>query len=154
MRLMLNWFPPLLFQRIKVMSISDDFLNVHMRARKSIWNRNLNGTIFGGTISSAADPTFPVMYWQALEHRGMALQSWLMAANARFLKPGAAHLDFHFRLSSDDIDSAQTELQERGKAVRTHEVQALDRDGQVCAEFELVTYLRLVRAGDKGLSGF
>lgn len=154
MRLMLNWFPPLLFQRIKVMSISDDFLHVHMRARKSIWNRNLNGTIFGGTISTAADPVFPVMYWQALEHRGLPLQSWLMAANARFLKPGATHLDFHFSLSEGDIDSAEEELERRGKAVRTHTAQALDLNGEVCAEFELVSYLRLLRSGDKDLSGF
>jgi acyl-coenzyme A thioesterase PaaI-like protein len=154
MRWMLNWFPPLLFQRIKVLSISDDFLHVHMCARKSIWNRNLNGTIFGGTISTAADPVFPVMYWQALEHRGLPLQTWLMAANARFLKPGATHLDFHFRLSEDDIDSAEEELERRGKAVRTHVAQALDHSGEVCAEFELVSYMRLLRAGDKDLSGF
>jgi acyl-coenzyme A thioesterase PaaI-like protein len=154
MRLMLNWYPPLLFQRIKVRGISTDFLHVRMRVRKSIWNRNLNGTIFGGTIYSGADPIFPVMYWQALERRGMALQTWLMATTARFKKPGATHLDFDFRLTAEDIDSAEEELLRRGKAVRTHTVAAVDLDGTVCAEFELVSYLRLLRSGDKDLSGF
>ena len=154
LRLMLNWFPPLLFQRIKVLKISDDFLHVRLRARHSLWNRNLNGTIYGGTIYSAADPMFPVMYWQALAHRGLALQTWLMATEARFVKPGATHLDFDFRLSEDDIDSAEEELNRRGKAVRTHSVKAVDADGMVCAEFELVSYLRLLRAGEKELCGF
>lgn len=154
LRLMLNWFPPLLFQRIKVREISADFLHVRLRAKKSIWNRNLNGTIYGGTIYSAADPVFPVMYWQALAHRGYSLQTWLMATEGRFVKPGATHLDFDFRLTSADIDSAEEELNRRGKAVRTHSVQAQDLSGNVCAEFELVSYLRLLRAGDKELSGF
>jgi acyl-coenzyme A thioesterase PaaI-like protein len=154
LRLMLNWFPPLLFQRIKVREISSDFLHVRLRAKHSIWNRNLNGTIYGGTIYSAADPVFPVMYWQALAHRGLALQTWLMATEARFLKPGATHLDFDFTLTSADIDSAEEELNRRGKAVRTHSVQARDLNGNVCAEFELVSYLRLLRSGDKELSGF
>jgi hypothetical protein len=77
-----------------------------------------------------------------------------MATQARFVKPGATHLDFDFQLTSADIDSAEEELKRRGKAVRTHAVQARDLHGQVCAEFELVSYLRLLRAGDKELSGF
>lgn len=154
LRWILNWFPPLLFQRIRVREISADFLLVRLRAKHSLWNRNLNGTIYGGTIYSAADPIFPVMYWQALAHRGYALQTWLMATEARFLKPGASHLDFTFRLTAADIDSAEEELQRRGKAVRTHSVQAVDQHGAICAEFQLVSYLRLLRSGDKELSGF
>ena len=154
LRLMLNGFAPLFFQRVRVREIRADFLHVRVRAKKSIWNRNLNGTIFGGTIYTAADPIFPVMYWQALEHRGHALQTWLMATKAQFIKPGATHLDFDFRLSVADIDSAEEELLRRGKAVRTHSVQAKDLHGHVCAEFELVSYLRLLRSGDKAMSAF
>lgn len=154
MRWMLNLYPPLFFQRIRVDHVADDFLTVRMRAKRSIWNRNLNGTMFGGTIYAAADPVFPLMYWQALARRGLDLQTWLMATHARFTRPAATDLLFEFRLTEDDLEQAQQSLQERGKAVRTHQVQAVDQDGQVCAELELVSYLRLLRQGEREVAGF
>ena len=54
----LNLFPPLLFNRISIKSISEDFKQVHVQIRYSWMNKNFNRTIFGGTISSAIDPTY------------------------------------------------------------------------------------------------
>ncbi|MHC4824221.1 MAG: PaaI family thioesterase [Planctomycetota bacterium] len=151
---MLNWYPPLLLQRVRVDRVSPDFLAIDVRAKRSLLNRNLNGTMFGGTIYAAADPVFPLMYWQALARRGLDLQTWLMATDTRFRRPAATDLLFAFRLQPDDLDQAQAELEDRGKAVRTHRLEALDREGEVCAELELVSYLRLLRRGDREVAGF
>lgn len=154
LRWMLNWYPPLMFQRVKTDYIADDFCEIKVRLKRSIWNKNLNGTSFGGSIYAAADPIFPLMYWQALAREGYDLQTWLMATNTRFTKPGSTDLLFDFRIDATDLLEAKSELDARGKSVRTHQVQAIDRHGDVCAELELVSYLRLLRTGDQEVAGF
>lgn len=154
MRRLLNLYPPYLLQRIVVVDVAEDFRRARVRLKRSLLTRNLNGTAFGGSIYAAADPVYALMYWQALAQRGMALQTWLMAARAQYRKPAASSLTFDFALTAADLDGAQAELQARGKAVRTHRVEARDPHGAVCAELELVNYLRLLRAGDREISGF
>ncbi len=154
MRRLFNLYPPFLFQRIKCLRVAEDFRAIDLRVRRSWLNRNHNGTIFGGTIYAAFDPVLPVMYWQCLLKRGIELQAWLMAGEVRFLKPAAGELFLEFRLTEADLDAAESELAARGKAIRAHEVQALDADGTCCAVAEVVTYLRPLRRGDETLAGF
>lgn len=146
MRWILTLFPAMLFQRIVPVYFSDDFRSARVRVKRSILTRNLNGTTFGGTIYSAGDPVFALMYWQALARRGVATRSWLMAARAQYRKPATTSLAIDFELSSADLDAAEEELRRRGKSVRIHLVEVRDEHGVVCAELELVTFLRLLGA--------
>jgi len=143
MRWMFNLYPPLFLQRIRCLFVADDYLQVRLVVRYSRWNRNHNGTIFGGTIYAAADPVIPVMYWQGLRARGIELQAWLMSAEIHFRRPGASDLYLDFRLTQEDLDQAARELEECGKSIRKHKVEAIDTSGKVCAEAEVVTHLRL-----------
>lgn len=154
MRWMFNLYPPLLFQRIRCTYVAEDFRQMDFRIRKSRWNKNHNGTIFGGTIYAAADPVIPVMYWQGLKERGILIQAWLMAASIQFEKPGDTDLYLRFALAEEDFDQAEAELAERKKSVRTHQVEVHNGDGERCANAEVVTYLRLLRQGDETLAGF
>lgn len=146
MRWVLRLFPPILFQRIVPVWFAEDFRAARVRVKRSLLTRNLNGTTFGGTIYAAADPVFALMYWQALARRGVATRSWLMAARAQYRKPAATGLVIDFTLSGADLDAAEEQLRRRGKAVCIHQVEARDEHGAVCAELELVTYLRLLGA--------
>ncbi|MDA1259322.1 MAG: YiiD C-terminal domain-containing protein [Planctomycetota bacterium] len=149
MRWILRAFPPIFFQRIVPGHFSEDFLTARVRVKRSIFTRNLNGTTFGGTIYSAADPVFALMYWQALARRGVATRSWLIAARAQYRKPATTSLALDFHLTESDLDSAEEELRRRGKSVRVHQVEARDEHGVVCAELELVTFLRLLGAQER-----
>ena len=51
----LNLYPPFLFNRIRVMEIAPEFRACTVRVKSSLLTRNLQGTLFGGTIYSAAD---------------------------------------------------------------------------------------------------
>ncbi len=149
MRWVLRAYPPLFFQRITPVFFAEDFRAARVRVRRSLWTRNLNGTTFGGTIYAAADPVFALMYWQALARRGVATRSWLMAARAQYRRPATSSLALDFALSAADLDAAEAELRRRGKAVRIHQVEARDERGAVCAELELVTFLRLLGAAER-----
>lgn len=155
MRWMLRLFPPIWFQRIVPTHFSQDYLTARVRVRRSLLTRNLNGTTFGGTIYAAADPIFALMYWQALARRGVATRTWLLAARVQYRKPATTSLALDFCLVAADLDAAEQELRQRGKSVRIHRVEARDEHGAVCAELELVTFLRLLGAAERpALSAF
>ncbi len=144
MRWVLRFYPPLFFHRVVPVFVADDFRSARVRVKRSLWTRNLNGTTFGGAIYSAADPVFALLYWQALARRGIATRTWLMAARAQYRRPAATSLVLDFSLSEADLDAAAEDLRRRGKAVRIHVVEVRDVRGTVCAELELVTFLRLL----------
>ena len=49
-RLLLNLYPPILFNRIVIKMISEDFTSMKVILKKSIFNINFHKTIFGGVF--------------------------------------------------------------------------------------------------------
>lgn len=153
-RLVLSLYPPLFFQRISVRNFGKDFRTAEVRIAKSLFNRNYNRTIFGGTIFSAVDPVYVFMYWQIFARKGMKLQCWLKSANIDYRKPGDTELIASFSLTEDDIADAEQQLNEVGKFVRTHRVEVLNTRHEICALAETEVYMRRVGTSGKALSGF
>jgi len=151
---MLNWFPPLLFQRIRVEEISDDFRYCRIRVKKSWLTRNLHGATFGGTIFTGADPAYAVMFWQIFARRGEQVQAWLKSASIQYKRPAWSSLVYEYRISEEDVEGMAAEMEESGRTVREHVLDAVDEAGDVCATVTSVTYLRRVREGQKEASGY
>ncbi|TAH35549.1 MAG: DUF4442 domain-containing protein [Planctomycetota bacterium] len=153
-RWLLNHYPPWWFQRIRVVELADDFRVARVLVPRSLLTRNLNGTTFGGTIFSAADPLYPVMYWQIFARRGERLQVWLKAGRIDYRKPAATALTLEFRLRPDDLEAVAADLAAAGKSVREHHIAAVDAAGDVCAAVDAVVYLRRLRPDQMEVSGF
>ncbi len=151
---MLNWFPPLLFQRIRVEEVSEDFQYCRIRVKKSWLTRNLHGAIFGGTIFSGADPAFGIMYWQVFARRGEQVQAWIKSAHVQFQKPAWTSLVYEYRILEEDVEAMVRDLDANGKAVRDHVLLAKDDSGEVCATVTIETYIRRLREGQKEASGY
>lgn len=146
-RLLLNLFPPFLFNRIRITSVTDGFRSCRVRVRHSLLTRNLNGTMFGGTIFSAADPFYAVMFWQVFARKGLKVQSWLKSASIDYLKPASGDLFLTFTLTADDIREAEESLERDGRYRQTFRVEALDRAGRACARMRNEVYLRKEAGG-------
>lgn len=142
---MMNFYPPLLVNRIFVKSISSDFRKVNVRIKKSWLNINLQGTIFGGTIFSAADPFYALMYWQVFKQKGYKCEAWLKSAEIDYLKPGTTDLDLVFELTELDIEEALKELALKGRFQKTHLIEMINTNGEVCAQVKTLVYLRIPR---------
>lgn len=154
-RWMLNLFPPLFFNRIYTIYISKDFMEARVKINKSLLNRNINGTIFGGTIFSAADPYYALMFWQIFAQKGISVQTWLKSAQIDYKKPGATSLFLHFKLQPEDIVEAEKSLEEQGKFVKFYTVEILNRQQEICAIAHTEVYIRKISTpGQKELSGF
>ena len=141
-RLILNLFPPLLFNRISIQSIKKNFLEIKVRIRYSILNKNFHKTIFGGTIFSAIDPYFPIMYWQIFSRKKVPIEVWIKRADIIYKNPAETDLFLIFILKEEDIQKALNGLQKDGRFQVWHEVEAVDENGKICAEAKVLVYLR------------
>ncbi len=151
---LLNLYPPFLFNRIRVVEFADGYLGCTVRVSRSLLTRNLNGTIFGGTIFSAADPFYALMYWQVFARRGEKVLVWLKSAKIEYLKPAATALELRFRLTEADVEQAAVALARNGRFARAHGIDVVDRNGQVCARVETEVYVRRTRKDQREVSAF
>jgi hypothetical protein len=136
-------YPPLLFNRIVVQRISADFKEVDVRIKKSWLNRNLQGSIFGGTLFSAADPFYPLMYWNIFSHRGRSLQAWVRFTEGDYKLPADSNMLLHFRISDEDIAEAEKALDgEEGRFKKFHTVAIKNTGGATCVEFRILVYMK------------
>lgn len=135
-------YPPMLFQRIWVQKFEKDFKGVRVKIHKSLLNQNYNKSIFGGTIFSAADPFYPVLFDQIFKAKGYQVRVWLKSAAIQYIKPGRGHLYFHIHLSDEEISNAENILKSNGKFVKSFPIQFFNAQGELCAESKNEVYVR------------
>jgi hypothetical protein len=150
---MLKWamrfYPPLFFQRIWVKKFHQDFKGVEVKIFKSLWNTNYNNSIFGGTIFSASDPFYALLFDQLLVRRGFKIRVWLKSAQISYLKPGRSNLYFKIALTENDIFEAETALKTVGKFVKTFPMEIVGSDGEICARVMNEVYVRNLFKGEE-----
>ena len=144
----LRFYPPLFFQRIWVLNFGVDFKSVEVKINKSLFNTNYNKSIFGGTIFSATDPFYALLFDQLLRIRGFKTRVWLKSARILYLKPGRTDLYFKIILSDEDVAEAEVALVEVGKFVKTYKIEIYNKQGELCATAENEVYLRNLFHGE------
>lgn len=143
-------YPPLLFQRIWVQKFADQFTGVEVKIFKSFLNSNYNRSIFGGTIFSASDPFYALLYDQILKRRGYKVRVWLKSAEIKYLKPGRSSLYFKINLTEEDISEAENILKTAGKFVKSFPLEIYNGKGELCATVINEVYIRNLYHGEDG----
>jgi len=111
---MMNFYPPFLFGRVRVKSVSADFKQVF----------------------------YALMYWQNFAHQyDMKVRVWLKSAEIKYKKPADEDMFLDFKITQEDIEEAMDSLQKRGKHNKEHHVELKNKKGEVCATVSLVTYV-------------
>jgi acyl-coenzyme A thioesterase PaaI-like protein len=141
----LNLYPPFFFNRIRIVEMGPGCRTCRVRIKKSLFTRNLQGTTFGGTIYSAADPIYAMLLWQILAREGWVTQAWVRTSRIHFTRAAATDLELDFVLSDGDVHDALVTLNEHGRFSRVLKTSAVDREGRVCAEIETEVYMRVPR---------
>ncbi len=140
MRVLFNFYPPYFFTRTRVRSISPDWREVVVELPKSVWTRNYVGTTFGGSMYAACDPFFMFMLIKIMGLRDYII--WDKSAEIDFKKPVNSTLTYRFVITDADLESLHRDLNEKGKSLPVFSVDAVDREGQVCATIKKVVYVR------------
>ena len=142
LKLILNLYPPLFFNRIRVKKISNDYKEINVVLKKSIFNINFHKTIFGGSIFSACDPYYPTMYYNIFKLQNKKLIIWVKDVEIKYLHPANSNLFLNFIIKSSQIKEIESNLKANGKHEIKNEVLAINIEGITCAHAVITTYLR------------
>jgi len=135
----LNLYPPYRCAGAKVERIAEDFSSVRVRIDLTIKNRNIVGTIFGGSLYTATDPIYMAMFMQRL---GKEYIVWDKAATIRFIKPGRSTLWGNFTVSDEQTEEIRRELESESSIERSYTVDLVDARGVVHASVDKLLYFR------------
>ncbi|WP_276091542.1 DUF4442 domain-containing protein [Pedobacter sp. JY14-1] len=143
-------YPPLFFQRIWVTRFHKGFRGVDVKIIRSIFNRNYNGSIFGGSIYAATDPFYAILFDQLLQRKGYKTRVWLKSASIQYLKPGRGNLYFTIQITDEMIADAVAALNDgHGKFVKAYPMEITNFSGQVCATVINEVYIRNLHQGEQ-----
>ena len=126
----------------EIISISNDFYHMDVRLKHSFWNRNPNKSIWGGSISSAMDPFFPILIKQILLRKGIETDFYSQAIQVQFIKMVKSDVIFHFRINENEITLAEKALNEKGKYSDWHSVEGISARDEVCVKGKVQVFLR------------
>ena len=135
-------YPPLFTQRIWVQKIYPGFRGIDVKINKSLFTLNFGRAIFGGTIYSATDPFYAMLFGQILRNDGISVTIWLKSASIKFLKPGRTDLYYSLLISDEMIHELKTGLTESGIFTKTYSIKIYSKTGQLHAIAENEIYVR------------
>jgi acyl-coenzyme A thioesterase PaaI-like protein len=138
----LRFYPPLLLQRVWVRRIGKDFMSAEVRVVRSPFNLNYNRSIFGGTIFSAVDPFYAVLYFEALRRKGYRSRIWVTRAEIEYLKPAYSDLFFTTSITPEELRDTIAAITAGEKVRRTHEIELRNKSGELCCRVLSEVYIR------------
>ena len=142
----LKWFmcfyTPMLFQRIWVKKIHKGFSGADIKINRSLFTTNLGNSIFGGTIFSATDPFYALLFGQLMQRRGFKVTVWLKSAEIEYIKPGTTDLHYTIRISAGMAEEAAATLDTEGRFVKAYPIEIFNTSGELCARAINEVYIR------------
>ena len=139
----MSLYPPLFFNRIVVQSISSDFKRVKVKVVKSIFNKNPQGSIFGGTLFSGTDPYPAVQFWNIFRSRGYDCVAWLKRSEIDYIKPAKSSVVYDFYIPEVMVNKAEAELRAMGRAEIVFEVSGIDKKGQLITKVKSTSVIKI-----------
>jgi len=135
-------YPPMLFQRIWVKRVHPGFKGIDVKINRSLFTNNLGNSIFGGTIFSATDPFYALLFGQLMERRGFHITVWLKSAQINYLKPARTSLYFTLTITDEMIAEAEEALHKKGKFIKAYTMDLYDKREECCATAINEIYIR------------
>jgi acyl-coenzyme A thioesterase PaaI-like protein len=132
-----NLYPPLFGAGIRSQNIDERTIRVQLKM--NIFNRNLVGVHFGGSLYAMCDPWFMLILMRAL---GKDYIVWDKAANIQFLKPGLGTVTATFHIPQECVDEIRAQADTQYKIEPTFTVDVLNEEGEAVARVEKLLYVR------------
>jgi len=133
-----NLWPCIWSTGARVTSISPDFKELRVQLPLSLRTYNRVGTIFGGSLYSAADPFYMIMLIEIL---GREYIVWDKGASIRFKRPGKSVLHYHFKITDEILANIRAKADSDGEHTFDLFVNAVDKSGSVHAEVVKTMYV-------------
>ncbi len=137
-RRLFNIFPAYRSTGARVMFISHDYSEIHIKLRLYWRTRNYVGTVFGGSIFGALDPMHMI---QLIRLLGDDYVVWDKEANVRFIRPISKPVFARFLVTEGLLDGIRKEVAEKKEIHRVMHSQFEDHTGKVYATVDKTVYI-------------
>lgn len=127
-RKLLEWYPPFLWMRIRVLEMSDNWRRVRIRLPLNSISRNPGGVMFGGFQAALADP-IPAL---ACGRIFKGYSTWTRSITVSFELGGTTDLELRFDFSAEQEAAIRAELAANGRATPDFEYGFYLEDGRRC----------------------
>ncbi|KYH43803.1 DUF4442 domain-containing protein [Branchiibius sp. NY16-3462-2] len=139
LRIGLNLYPPLLGAGIRVLSIEPDWSSCSVALKLTRWNKNQQGTAFGGSIGAMSDAFFAMLLMGQL---GPAYNVWDSQAHIDYRSPGIATVFGRFDMPAAAVAEIRAAAASGEKVLRWFETDLTLKDGTVVASVRRQVYAR------------
>lgn len=139
MQLLLNLWGPFRGAGIRVDSVSKDWREVTVSMGSRFYNRNIQGTHFGGSLYAMTDPHYLLMLMQLL---GREYIVWDKAASIEYLAPAHGTVRAHFEITDEQLSTIRARTAQGDKHLPVFSIDVIDRDNTVVARVSKTVYVR------------
>jgi acyl-coenzyme A thioesterase PaaI-like protein len=138
-RWLINIWPPFVGAGIRVEHISADFREARVRLRQHLFNTNIFGTHFGGSLFAMTDPFYALLI---LRNIGKDYVVWDNAAHIDFKLPARGTVRAQFRIDDAILADIQKQTASGGKYEPHYVVDITDASGNIVACVVKTLYIR------------
>ena len=142
-----NLFPSYRRSGARITYIDATLREVRLRLPLNWRTRNLNGTIYGGSIYAAVDPIHAVMLVSLLGAENYV--AWTKEAHVRFKRQARTALTARIVLEEAEVTQVRVDVEREGKVERRYPVELRDARGHVCAACEILVHIHTRERGEK-----
>lgn len=139
LKILLNCWPPFWGAGIRIEQLSTDYSYCRVGLVLRWWNKNANGTQYGGSLFSMTDPIYSMLLMALL---GSDYQVWDRAGSVTFLKPGRGRVYADIHLSRERLDEILRATEGGEKYFPRFRINIVDEQGSLVAEVERILYVR------------
>jgi len=134
-----NLFPALWGSGARITHYAGNDSEIRVELGLSWRNRNVVGTIFGGSLYTAVDPFYMLLL---IDRLGPSFIVWDKSASIRFRRPGRGTLYVRFVVTDEEVAEILRLLESKRSIDRTYLCELVDALGEVHASIEKVIYIR------------
>ena len=136
---MFNFFPAYRRGGGKIIFISSDMKQVKIKIHLNWKTRNIVGTLYGGSMFSAVDPIYMVMFMKLL---GKEYIVWDKSASIQFIRPVKKDIYAEFNISEKEIIDIKNELSSQKNLNKIFQVILKGKNGKEYARVKKELYFR------------
>jgi acyl-coenzyme A thioesterase PaaI-like protein len=133
----IHWWPPLLGAGVKVTRMDADYRAIDVEMRLTVFNRNVMGSHFGGSLYAMTDPFYMLML---MENLGREYIVWDKAATIRYKRPGIGTVRAEFRLTEATVAEIRDVLEREERYEPVFLIEVKDEAGRVVCEVDKTIY--------------
>jgi len=139
---LINFYPPLFFAGIRLKEINNNATQLIVRMRLNIFNRNMFGTHFGGSLYAMCDPFYVFIIASHLKNDYII---WDKSACIQFVKPGKGKVQAIFEIPKAELDIIKNEVDSGLKKNFFFETVVTDEQKNIVAKVKKEVYIRKKR---------